>query len=184
MNGGKKSRISAIDLVRFACAIGIMFHHFFFFFWQDEANLGTKPRFRIGFVIVEIFLIIAGYFAAKHFKNRKVQKDSLEIRAKESVKYTLKKFKGFLPYVVIAVFLGLIYSLISHDFSIPQLVSQLEKLPQELLLDSGNTSYFVRGMHVALLWYLSLLFFVFPNLLRPYYERQEIHSQLALFPLR
>ena len=165
MRGGnkKKSRISGIDLVRFACAIGILLHHAFFFFWQDEKEFGTEPRFRVGFIIVEIFLIIAGYFAAQHFKKRRARKiDSLEIRAKEAVKYTLKKFKGFFPYIVIALFLGVIYSLISHEFSIAHLIYQFEKLPQELLFNSGNVDYFTRHTHLAPLWYLSLLFFVFP----------------------
>lgn len=165
MHGGKKSRISSVDIVRFACAIGIMLHHFFFFYWVDEANLGTQPRLRGGYIIVEIFLILAGFFAAKHFEKTrpKNQKDkTIEARFKVSVKYTLNKFKGFLPYVIIAVILGLIYSLISQNFNLQNVFNELEKLPQELLLDSGNTNYFVRNMHVAPLWYLSHLFFVFP----------------------
>ncbi len=165
MHGGKKkkTRISGIDLVRFACAIGIMLHHIFMYFWKDEQELGTEPRFRCGFIIVEIFLIVAGYFAAKHFKGRRAKKnESLEIRAKEAVKYTLAKFRGFLPYVIIAILLGVVYSLISNNFSIAHLIYQLEKLPQEFLFDSGNANYFARFTHVAPLWYLSLLFFVFP----------------------
>ena len=159
-----KKRISGIDLVRFLCAIGILVHHFMFFFWYDKAELGTQPRLRSGYVIVEIFLIIAGYFAAKHFKNQKNKPsdDSLESRAKTAVKYTFKKFKSFMPYIIIAVLLGLVYSLIKYGFSLDNLVAQLEDIPQELLLDSGNISWFGRAGHVAPLWYLSLLFFVFP----------------------
>ena len=163
MNGGRKARISGIDFVRFACAISIMLHHFFFFFWKDEANLGTQPRFRGGFIVVEIFLIIAGYFAAAHFKKqRKLKNNTLENRFKISVRYTIKKFKKFMPCVVIAIALGLAYTIISTDFRLSNVIAQLEKLPQELLLDSGNTNYFSRNMHVSPLWYLSLLFFVFP----------------------
>jgi len=162
MHGGKKSRISMVDFVRFACAIGILLHHFFLFFWVDEANLGTQPRFRSGFIIVEIFLIIAGYFAAAHFKKKRTGPQTIESRFKASVKYTLNKFKGFMPYVVIAIIIGLTYNLISHDFNLKNVVSELEKLPQELLLGSGNSEYFSRGTHVGPLWYLSHLFFVFP----------------------
>lgn len=164
MVGGKKTRISAIDLVRFFCAIGILVHHYFFYFWKDEAGLGTQPRFRNGIFLVEIFLILSGYFTVKHFSKVKLKKteSSLDNRFKFSIKYTFSKFRVFIPYIIIAILLGFAYGIITENFSLKRIIAHAEALPQEFSLGSGFMNAFLRICHVPSLWYLSLLFFTLP----------------------
>ena len=164
MVGGKKARISAIDLVRFFCAIGILVHHYFFYFWKDDAGLGTQPRFRNGIFLVEVFLILSGYFTVKHFAKIKLKKseESIDSRFKISIKYTFDKFKVFIPYIIIAVLLGFAYGVINDNFALKRIIAHAEALPQELSLGSGLMNAFLRIYHVPSLWYLSLLFFTLP----------------------
>ncbi len=165
MRGGKKEeRIFVIDLIRFFLAIGILFHHYFGYFWVDPAGLGTKPRFRNGIVLVEIFLILSGYFTVRHFRKLKLKKteSTIDGRFKIAIEYTIKKFKAFLPYVLVALLVGIAYGLISDGFTAKNIVAQLEVFPQEMTLNSGYMNTFERLYHVPPLWYLSLSFIVFP----------------------
>ena len=160
VNSAKKSRNYVIDLIRFICAIGIVIHHCAFLYYIDPNEIPDNSRFRIGIILVEIFLIVSGYFTAKHFKTNRILK--LETRFKDSIKYTLKKFKVFIPYIIISVLLGLAVSLIINGLTRQHLIEEISKLPEELTLSSVFYNTFVIPAHNPALWYLSATFLAFP----------------------
>ena len=160
INLAKKSHTYVIDLIRFICAIGIVVHHCAFLYYIDPNGIPGNFRFRIGLILVEVFLIISGYFTAAHFKTNRILK--LETRFKKSIKYTFKKFKVFIPYIIISVLLGFTVSLIINGLTGQNLIEELSKLPEELTLNSVFYNTFVIPAHDPSLWYLSATFLVFP----------------------
>ena len=60
-----KKRASVVDLWRFIALIMIMIHHLYIF--GDPFTGEYCGRF--GWIFVEFFFIVAGYFTYKHFRN-------------------------------------------------------------------------------------------------------------------
>lgn len=136
-------RNSVLDMWRFIGSIVILLFH--------SGILGiTDHHFQSGWIFVEFFYMITGYYTYKHFSNMKYT--SLEDIATKSISYTLKKYINMLPYVIIVVFLTSIYNFIISGCS-------NIKIFVEMLLEI--TLLFHRNI-VPPLWYLSALFIVFP----------------------
>lgn len=87
-------RNSIVELWRFIASIIIVLHHSF------QIELTGYP-FQSGFIWVEFFLMLTGYFTFKHFIG--VDGTSLEVISVNSIKYTVKKFSVFIPYTTIAL---------------------------------------------------------------------------------
>lgn len=83
-----KNRICNIDLAKFISSLLIMATHL---------TLLTDKYTNNYWLYVEFFLIISGYFTAKHFDNKDYNNP-----LKESIIYTLKKYISFFPYILIA----------------------------------------------------------------------------------
>ena len=145
------SRSSNVDLAKFIGSMLIMACHLnvidfklydFYNFW----------------IYVEFFLVITGYYSAKHFDS-KVNNNPF----KESVIYTLKKFIPFLPYTLFFSFVLYLIKIV------PDLLSGVINI-------KGATFIFLEGYffdnlfiansyHHPLLsptWFLSAMFIVFP----------------------
>jgi len=156
----KPSRISMVDLIRFICAVSIVIHHYAIMYYIDPNGTPNNARFRSAFVLVEIFLILSGFFVANHFK--KPSRAKLETKFKTSVQYTLTKYKAYLPLVALSLILGLIYSFIDRGFSLNALSNELAKFPFELSFNSVFYHSFTVIVHNPVLWYLSATFIIFP----------------------
>lgn len=147
-----KHQIDIINLLRVVFAFFIMLLHYQMFTSNDVP--GTRAR--SAWIFVEAFFMLTGYFTTKHFrKTRKIKMDEL---AKDSLSYTFKKFSTFLPYIIIALLIGFIYTFMYRDYTPIGFVIEFCKLPLELLFGSA----FIPTSHCGPLWYLSAMFIVFP----------------------
>lgn len=89
-----------------------------------------------------------------------VERKSVEEKASEAIAYTLHKFKGIMPYVVIAVLLEYSSEFIIAGFQGKRaLLFMLENMVYELCLLSSSG---LVNAYVAPIWYLSAMFLVFP----------------------
>lgn len=113
-------------------------------------------KFRGSYIFVEAFLFITGYFTASHFKKSALKK--LDKKAEASISYTFKKFGAFIPYIIVAILLGLYFALKHTDASIISYFTQIAKIPVDLLFGSAIIYTGFSGP----LWYASALFLVFP----------------------
>ena len=125
-------------------------------YFQLTSDNVAGVRARSAWIFVEAFFLLTGYFTTKHFyKTRKRKVDEL---AKDSLSYTFKKFSTFLPYVIIALLIGFIYTFMYRGYNFINFVIEFCKLPLELLFGSS----FITTDHCGPLWYLSAMFIVFP----------------------
>ncbi len=150
----KKSRSGMIDLVRFIASLFIMSHHLY--------TIGYVRPFPgyYGWVWVEFFFFVTGYFTAKHYK---IDQDDNPILSpgKTAISYTLSKFKPFLPYTTIAV-LG-IFALSIRDAlasgDLMAAINDLTLLPYELSFLSVLNFPVCKLVPI---WFLSAMLLVLP----------------------
>lgn len=107
---------------------------------------------------MEYFFILSGFFTIAHFEKSPVNENT----GMEAVRYTLRKFQAYLPYVAAAILLryGLdaIPLLIRGD--IKGAVYSFLNIPFEIsLLTSSGLAFEAK---LATIWYLSALFIVMP----------------------
>lgn len=146
-----KNRSGNVDLARFIASMFIMIHHI------GYCVLGYNPWGNF-WIYVEFFLIITGYYTAKHFDGKNYSNP-----IKESIIYTLKKFIPFIPYTIITItlmyLLNLTPKLLSGELNIKGFIFSFTDdfiFENLLIIESYNEPL------VVPLWYLSTLFIVFP----------------------
>ena len=92
----KEKKKSFIEAWRFLAAILLLIHHGRMFDYPT-------PHFYMGWIYVEFFFMLTGYFTMKHFSN--VEYNSFENIARSSIQYTFIKFIKFIPYTTSAIFI-------------------------------------------------------------------------------
>lgn len=140
---------SVIELWRLVATIIILYHHVY----KVSQSLDNAP-FRTGWVYVEFFLILTGYFTMLHFS--KQQGNNLDEVAKMSLSYTFRKFIRFLPYTTIPVVGAFFMRIILGQAD----YTDIQGTILELLFLRAN----IWGEHISNipLWYLCTMFVVFP----------------------
>ncbi len=144
-------RSANVELLRFMAALLIMGRHIY--------HIGILDHpFYDCWIYVEFFLLITGYFTARHFDHH-VSED----KAAAAVKYTVKKFLPIVPYAVIASVLAWVtqgvYGLLFENWSMESFIDNfLGDFVFDLLLISGS---YTRPL-IAPLWYVSAMLIVFP----------------------
>lgn len=145
------SRSGNVDLARFIASMLIMTRHI--------GLIGiTNYSFPDSWIYVEFFLIITGYYTAKHFDGK-----NYDNPIKEGIIYTLKKFIVFIPYTIITTtlmyLLTLIPKLLSGELNINGFIfGFVDKYIFDILLVTESFDMPLVGT----LWYLSALLIVFP----------------------
>ncbi len=136
-----------IEINRFVAILIIMGHHLY--------RTGAENyHFAMGWVFVEFFFILTGYFTAKHLCKSKEN---------NTIKYTFTKFKKIIGLTCIAIlceyaleFFMLYYDIGVYDLKIIR--EFFKDLPFELLLIGSSYT----APKLVPVWYLSALFIVFP----------------------
>lgn len=123
----------------------------------DNMGFENYP-FISGWVFVEFFLFITGYYTAKHFDGKN---DNNSI--KSSIIYTYNKFIRFIPYTITVIVsyyvVSGIINIIYNNWSIKNfLFSFSENFIFDILLLT-NLYYLP---NVDTIWFLSAMFIVFP----------------------
>ena len=147
-----KTRDGKIELMRFCACLMIMSDH------MHTLGLKDLPRpFRGTWVYVEFFLILSGFFTAKHFASGTAGENKVE----NAIKYTINKYKRFLPYSIAAVFVYyiIIYrGLILHP-NIDQMLTKFGEMPIEMLMLSAAGT---NGTRLYTMWFISATFVMTP----------------------
>lgn len=155
MSSYKKGKNVTVEFMRFFAAISILFLHSHVLISDISNNLCLN-----GWLYVEFFLILTGYFTAKHFEKVEYEREKLVER---SLKYTYLKFKPMIPYIIITVIgswvsFTLTQLIYSGESIVVLIYKVFKQVPFEiLLLPSRDSNFFVIP-----LWYLSALLIVFP----------------------
>ncbi len=149
-------RIASIELMRFIAILYIMAYHMYHIGYEENA------LFKEGWIFVEFFYIVTGFFVAKHF-NESAAVQTADKPANYSIKYTLNKFKGFIPYIIIAVSLEylLSYYELLLSSSLREFLVSFINMPFEMMLLSSSGMFFPE---LAPIWYLSAMFLTMPVL--------------------
>lgn len=146
-----KQRSGNVDCARFLAAMLIMAHHIY--------HMGVKGYpFHEAWIYVEFFLLITGYYTAKHYSDRMVENPS-----KDALQYTIMKFKPLIPYTLIVTILGWctqgILGIINEGWKWKDFVINfMGDFSFDLLLITESYGHPL----IAPLWYLSGLVIMFP----------------------
>jgi len=110
--------------------------------------------FNSSHVFVEFFLFVTGYMTFKHFRKKEFTHKSVNVKAREALSYTFRKFKIYLPYILISAALFYVIPIICREIAIGPAIK--ETISDILFLTSQKLT-----SNVAL-WYISAMFIVFP----------------------
>ena len=147
----KAGRIGTVELMRFIMILLIMAHHLYLFGYSD-GYLGQSC-----WAWVDYFFILTGYFTMRHFS----VKEKIDNCAKEALAYTMRKFGGFMLYVIVAVvlqyFIEAFPYFLQHD--IKMFIDSFVDIPYELLLLSSSGIVWPK---LAPIWFLSAMFLTLP----------------------
>lgn len=155
----KTQKNSFIELERFlACLIIFSFH--------------TEGIFISGWIFVEFFFMLSGYFAIKHFQDHPDQDSQ---KANRPVSYTMRKFRRLLPYTTAAFLYNVCVVVWIYQLRGKDLLLWLAYLPLNILLLPGTgvmpsgvtvTEYLYTGhMMEESLWYICVMIVALPIML-------------------
>lgn len=113
-------RNGIISLWKFIFAIVIVFFHGVFFYSGKPDNV----FFRGGYIGVEFFFLVSGYFFAKSVLKKRYNQKNI---GKDTIKFVYDRTKKMIPYIVIA-FLITFVLLFFKDTNICQKVNSIWNL--------------------------------------------------------
>ena len=145
-------RASILDLIKFIAAIAIVYFHTLL--GDQNAHFGTL------YFLVELFFFITGYYTFRHFQSdqKSIQRDSWDVKGEKALRYTYRKIKSFMPYILIAVlmyYVTLIIPAISSGLS--AVLDALKGLPFDLLLLNTQA-----GITNWPMWFMSAMAIMLP----------------------
>lgn len=157
-----KKRNDLIDVYRFIASLIIMLYHSYHLDGIKHYPCGG------GYIFVEAFFIMTGFFTTKHFREQKTSTIGDSICY--SVRYTYKKFSKYLPYTFTIVLLSLIvkHCVIINDINYSMV---LKAILESMMLIRGDAN-------VGVLWFLAALLPIFPFFC---FGVQKISNGLAIF---
>ena len=147
-------RNGAVDIFRLLYAIVIMTGHL-----VTVGMVAPFPFAPVG-ILVEFFLFLTGYFTCVSFLRKASEPTDY---FSNGLKYTLKKFKPLVPYLVVSV--GLSYSInIIFEIQNGGGIAQLGRIAYHMFSEMFLLSYVFAeiGQRVGALFYLAALLVVFP----------------------
>ncbi len=167
-----------IELLRFFAATIIVGYH-------------TKFVFDSGWIFVEFFFMLSGFFA---YKKVLQYKESGEVFKDFPVKYTLKKIWRIIPYTFLSMIIYVVVLLKDQLFSVGEetigrfvlyfienvtLLNATGMIPSEVVLGDG---WSMGTMMMPILWYIIVLFVALPVMMYlSYYLEEKIGLWLYTF---
>lgn len=92
-------------------------------------------RFTTGWIFVEFFFMLSGYFAIKHLVRIE---GKIENKATYPIQYTIDKFKRLLPYTTVGFVADCLISAWKYQFTGMELVKWILYLPVNLFYLAGT----------------------------------------------
>jgi len=139
---------SIVEFWRIMATLVILWHHVY------TVKTADLDPFRDGWIFVEFFFILTGFFTMSHFAY--VHPKNMNEAAANAIKYTIKKFSRFLPYVAIPLVASFVCAVYFHEATMDTV--------QSLVLDVSFLGANIWGRYTPNipLWYLATMFAVFP----------------------
>ena len=147
---GNKMKNRSIEIWRLVASILIMATHLM----VVEEQTGETPFYN-AWIYVEFFYFLTGYFTYRHFCASRTM--DVNEAAKKALKYALKKYCRFLPFIIIITFVQ--YTI--EYASLGSRLSNYLNAPYEILL--LTEAFPIEDVtHILPFWYLSAMMIVFP----------------------
>lgn len=147
-----KDYCPSLNLIKFFCAIGIVWLH------QGEITGDYNFPFATNGILVELFYSITGLLTYKHFYYQKDNSENIML-------YSAKKYIRLFPYSCISIigcYLVTNFAIILEG-NIHEVIYEARDLPLELLLLRSAVTDITRfKIYNGILWFLSALFIVLP----------------------
>ena len=140
----------SIEIWRLVASILIMATHLM----VVEEQTGETPFFN-AWIYVEFFYFLTGYFTYRHFCKSGI--NDVNEAAKRALKYAFKKYRRFLPFIIIIIFVQ--YTI--EYVSLGSRLSNYLNTPYEILLLT-EAFPIEEVTHILPFWYLSAMMIVFP----------------------
>ncbi|MBR1416904.1 MAG: acyltransferase [Bacilli bacterium] len=161
-------RNGLVGFWKFMYALMIVVYH-----GAPFVNGGNFAFFRNGYLAVEFFFIISGFYLAKQVDNNKNDTNKLGV---ETFELIVGKIKKYLPLVLIAWLIGLFINFIYYDMNFYKFFTSFFDL--FFLRMSGLKTFVINGP----LWYLSAMLIVM-LLLYPLLRKHNDKFSLIICPL-
>lgn len=146
-------RNTEVDLLRVVFAIAVLLHHSH---GLNPPDITNYP-FVGGYIAVEFFFLLTGYFAAKEIMETSVP---APLMGAQAMKLTLSKFSRIFPFVIPAVFIHYItVSLLNNSGGFETVKSLTYGIFEAALLPASGI---YESFMVLPLWYLSALLMLLP----------------------
>lgn len=145
-----------IEFTRFIAAIGIVLHH--------SGNEFHSGMFVGGYLLVEYFFLLSGYFTTKHF-------DVINCNWSSARRYAFKKYFSIAFYIIIAVIIEALLALIIGD--LPMMESLLS-IPFGIFPFTGT--YMVRYILDFPLWFIGDLVLVLPLIIMLMVKNKDLYK--------
>lgn len=164
------NRNGNIELIRFLAAILIMLCHLSLDFFQTS------------WIYVEVFLIITGYYTARHFTTH----TNIPSQTESCITYTIQKFLPLFPYTLIATTLMYLITyipgLVSKEYNV---IGLFWTVFQDYFFDILFLIEIYQKPLLGTLWYLSAIFIIFPLfiLLVQFKNKHTLLIVTFLYPL-
>lgn len=146
-------RNTEVDLLRVVFAIVVLIHHSH---GLNPPDITSYP-FVGGYIAVEFFFLLTGYFAAKEIMEASVP---APLMGAQAMKLTFSKFSRIFPFVIPAVFIHYIMvSLLNNSSGFETVKSLTYGIFEAALLPASGI---YESFMVLPLWYLSALLMLLP----------------------
>ena len=139
----KPKRNGIVSLWKFIFSLVIAFFHGSEFYLPNQ-----NPFFLKGYIVVEFFFIISGfYFAAEVIKKRYSKKEL----GNDLLLFIWKKIKSFLPYIFVGYFFSLIFQAYFSKWGINHIINSFWNFTLLKYFGFGNV------IMLGQLWYISYM---------------------------
>ena len=159
----KSTRNSYLDVMKFLFSIIIILYHFGFFF-------------KGGYIVVEAFFMISGYFLMKSLKR---SQDDLPL-GEQTVRFVIHKYKAIVFFLIPSAIIGCIayIFILPRDTEAVLMQATLMLFEMIPLQTAGYQGFFATGVS----WYLSALF-LSSMIIFPMAKKLKTNFSLWLAPL-
>ena len=144
----ERRKNQSVELCRIIGALIILGHHSYL--------LGRRELFVGGWIFVEFFFMITGFYTAKHFE--KTAHGDLSISASTAMGYVYQKVRRLVPFAWAGILLGLLANLIKNGLSLRDLLA----LPYNMLFLAGSTLPVDLPNYDSPLWFVTMIILFLP----------------------
>lgn len=153
-----------IELLRFISALIIMIFH------AHNINNGQGHPIPLGYVFVEFFFFLTGYFTYSSLVKRHKKNASMD---SYPMQYTFRKIRRIVPYIIMTASLYVVISLLCNHFirhlAINDSLHEFSGLPFDILL--LQVTGICKNPNFNVWWYLSAIMFVLPITIVLFYKK-------------